>query len=92
MQPATRPGVDALEFADLLSLKKYRRRGIGRALVEQVILASGQPRVVSLYRQDPLAAPFWQALLGQLPLRAVQRLADADQPELLTCPINQRPP
>ncbi len=34
------PGVDALEFADLFILKKYRRQGIGRALVEQVILAS----------------------------------------------------
>ena len=27
-------GVDALEFADLFLLKKYRRQGIGRALVE----------------------------------------------------------
>lgn len=85
------PGVDALEFADLFILKKYRRQGIGRALVEQVILASQQPWVVSLYPQDPLGAPFWQAMLSELPFRTVQQLADADEPELLTYLINQRP-
>ena len=84
-------GVEALEFADLFLLKKYRRQGIGRALVEQVILASQQPWVVSFYPQDPLAVPFWQALLRELPFRSVQQLADADEPELLTYLLNQRP-
>ena len=84
-------GVEALEFADLFLLKKYRRQGIGRALVEQVILASQQPWVVSFYPQDPLAVPFWQTLLRELPFRSVQQLADADEPELLTYLLNQRP-
>jgi len=84
-------GVDAQEFADLFLLKKYRRQGIGRALVEQVILASQQPWVISFYPQDPLAVPFWQNMLRELPWRSVQQLADADQPELLTYLLNQRP-
>ena len=84
-------GVDAQEFADLFLLKKYRRQGIGRALVEHVILASQQPWVISFYPQDPLAVPFWQNMLRELPWRSVQQLADADEPELLTYLLNQRP-
>ncbi|MFT5781627.1 MAG: putative acetyltransferase [Pseudomonas sp.] len=84
-------GVDALEFADLFILKKYRRQGIGRALVEQVIGASQQPWVVSLYPQDPLGAPFWQSLLGELPWRSVQSLANAEEPQLLTYLLNAPP-
>ena len=85
------PGVDALEFADLFILKKYRRQGIGRALVEQVILASQHSWIVSLYPQDPLAVPFWQAMFEQLPFRSLQQLVDAEDPSLLTYLINQRP-
>lgn len=84
------PGVDALEFADLFILKKYRRLGIGRALVEQVIIASEQSWLVSFYQQDPLAVPFWQSLLSQLPWRSVQSLANAEEPELLTYLLNAR--
>lgn len=78
------PGVDALEFADLFILKKYRRLGIGRALVEQVMVAGGGRWVVSFYQQDALARQFWQHLLAELPLRVVERLVDAEQPELCT--------
>lgn len=76
------PGVDALEFADLFILKKYRRLGIGRALVEQVMVAGSGRWLVSFYQQDALARQFWQRLLAELPLRVVERLVDAEQPEL----------
>lgn len=76
------PGVDALEFADLFILKKYRRLGIGRALVEQVMVTGGGRWLVSFYQQDVLARQFWQRLLAELPLRVVERLVDAEQPEL----------
>jgi predicted acetyltransferase len=84
------PGVNALEFADLFILKKYRRQGIGRALVEQVMLSNPQPWVISYYRQDPLAGPFWQSLLGELPFVSVQLLADAAEPDLLSYLLNAR--
>lgn len=83
------PGVDALEFADLFILKKYRRLGIGRALVEQVILDGGA-WVVSFYQQDALAAQFWQTLLGELPLRSQEPLSDPEQPGLRTYLLNRR--
>jgi predicted acetyltransferase len=82
------PGVNALEFADLFILKKYRRQGIGRALVEQVIIASGRPWLVSYYQQDPLAVPFWQTLLRELPFACVQQLPDSDDCGLLSYLLN----
>ncbi|QKE64533.1 GNAT family N-acetyltransferase [Aquipseudomonas campi] len=84
------PGVDALEFADLFILKKYRRLGIGRALVEQVMVAGGGRWVVSFYEQDNLARQFWQRLLAELPLRVVEQLTDPEQPGLLTYRLDQQ--
>ncbi|VXB25750.1 GNAT family N-acetyltransferase [Pseudomonas sp. 8AS] len=84
------PGVDALEFADLFILKKYRRLGIGRALVEQVMVAGGGSWVVSFYQQDSMARQFWHKVLSQLPLRAVMQAADPAQPGLLTYRLEQQ--
>jgi predicted acetyltransferase len=78
------PGVEALEFADLFILKKYRRLGIGSALAEQVLVAGCGSWVVSFYEQDVLAQQFWHKVLGQLPLHAVVRPADPEQPGLVT--------
>ncbi len=85
------PGIEALEFADLFILKKYRRQGIGRALVQQVIVAGGGSWLVSFYEQDTLARQFWQCLLAELPLRSCERLRDTQQPELHSYLINRRP-
>lgn len=84
------PGIEALEFADLFILKKYRRQGIGRALVQQVIVAGGGSWLVSFYEQDTLARQFWQCLLAELPLRSCERLRDTQQPELHSYLINRR--
>ncbi len=83
------PGIDAKEFADLFILRKYRRRGIGRALFQQLVCASGEPWVISLYRDDPLGMPFAQALLGELPShwwRALPSPEPALLSYLLHCP------
>ena len=83
------PGIDAAEFADLFILRKYRRRGIGRALFQQLVCASGEPWVISLYRDDPLGMPFAQALLGELPShwwRALPSPEPALLSYLLHCP------
>ncbi|MGL4317378.1 MAG: GNAT family N-acetyltransferase [Pseudomonas sp.] len=75
------PGIDALEFADLFILKKYRRLGIGRALAHQVL--GGQHNwLVRFYPQDQPAAAFWQQVLGEL-ARPVRQIELSDQPELL---------
>ena len=76
------PGVDALELADLFILKKYRRRGIGRAVVTQVLMSGEENWLVRFYRQDETAVAFWRSVVGDLP-RSVQALELDDEPELL---------
>ena len=60
------PGIDAAEFADLFILNRYRRQGIGRALVQQV-MGDGSQWLLRFYRQDELACAFWQQLLSEWP-------------------------
>lgn len=81
------PGIDAAEFADLFILRRYRRHGIGRALVAQ-LMGDGSPWVVRFYRQDAQACAFWQALLAQLPLRAAPIFPADGEDELLSYLIN----
>ncbi len=68
-------------------MKKYRRHGIGRALVQQV-MGDGSPWLLRYYRQDELACAFWQQLLSEWPrpVRAVWTEEEADG--LLTYLIN----
>ena len=75
------PGLDALEFADLFILKKYRRQGIGRALAQQV-LGDGRTWLVRFYPQDLVAAAFWRQVLAEL-ARPVRQIVLDDEPELL---------
>ncbi|SDO69723.1 GNAT family N-acetyltransferase [Pseudomonas jinjuensis] len=77
------PGIDALELADLFVLKKYRRRGIGRAVARQTLLGGESDWLVRFYRQDETALAFWRAVLDELPLPAHAIEAD-DDPQLLT--------
>src|SRR5690606_15808037 len=79
-------GVDALEFADLFILKKYRRLGIGQALAQQVLQRRGT-WLVRCYAQDQLTASFWRKVLDELPLGSRQLWLD-DEPELLNYLIN----
>lgn len=60
------PGIDAPEFADLFVLKRYRRLGIGRAVVQSV-MGDGSPWLLRFYRQDEMALAFWQQLFSELP-------------------------
>ncbi|WP_068829150.1 GNAT family N-acetyltransferase [Pseudomonas sp. BMS12] len=80
------PGIDALELADLFILKRYRRQGIGRALVQQV-LGSGGTWLLRFYGQDELAAAFCRQMLVEVPLGTRQIWPD-DDAELLSYLIN----
>lgn len=80
------PGIDALELADLFILKKYRRQGIGRALVQQV-LGSGGTWLLRFYGQDELAAAFCRQMLVEVQLGTRQIWPD-DDAELLSYLIN----
>ncbi|MBD9415662.1 GNAT family N-acetyltransferase [Pseudomonas sp. PDM16] len=75
-------GIDALEFADLFVLKRYRRHGIGRALSERVLCSGDEAWLVRFHPQDNIAAAFWQAVLPGL-LRPSRQVALDDEPELI---------
>ncbi|WP_044874481.1 GNAT family N-acetyltransferase [Pseudomonas sp. LFM046] len=77
------PGLDALELADLFILKKYRRQGIGRAVVTQVLTSGEEDWLVRFYQQDEAALAFWLAVLDGLP-RPAHTIDLDDDPQLLS--------
>ncbi|GIZ12946.1 GNAT family N-acetyltransferase [Pseudomonas sp. NCCP-436] len=81
------PSLDVPEFADLFLLRRYRRLGIGRALVLQ-LMGDGSSWLLRFYRQDELANRFWQQLFTELP-RPPLEVSDLDETDgLLSYLIN----
>ena len=75
--------LNALELADLFILKRYRRKGIGRAIASQVLMSEEFDWLVRFYDQDETAQAFWRAVLDNLP-RPVRTIELDDEPELLS--------
>lgn len=76
------PGIDALELADLFILKRYRRKGIGRAIASQVLCSGEANWLVRFYDQDEVSQAFWRTVLDNLP-RPVQTVELDDDPQLV---------
>jgi len=74
------PGIDALELADLFILKRYRRKGIGRAIASQVLCSGERNWLVRFYDQDEVSQAFWRTVLDNLP-RPVQSIELDDEPQ-----------
>ena len=70
-----------MEFADLFVLKKYRRLGIGRALLQGTV-SDGRRWLVCCYRQDASASAFCEQVLGELPSGTQELQADPHEPGL----------
>ncbi len=70
-----------MEFADLFLLKKYRRLGIGRALLQQTV-SDGRRWLLCSYAQDELANAFCRQVLGELPFMARKLEDDGAEPGL----------
>ncbi|AZE99736.1 hypothetical protein C4J95_2274 [Pseudomonas orientalis] len=77
------PGIDALELADLFILKRYRRKGIGRAIATQVLCSGEDNWLVRFYDQDEVSQAFWRTVLDNLP-RPVQTLELDDEQQLVS--------
>ena len=76
------PGIDALELADIFILKRYRRKGIGRALMGQVLMGGHENWLVRYYAQDDVADAFWNKVMQDLP-RPARAIELDDDPELV---------
>ncbi|MNJ52666.1 hypothetical protein D3C77_480120 [compost metagenome] len=72
-----------MELADLFILKRYRRKGIGRAIASQVLMSGESDWLVRFYDQDETAHAFWRTVLDNLP-RPVRTIELDDEPELLS--------
>ncbi|CAH0310940.1 hypothetical protein SRABI70_04724 [Pseudomonas sp. Bi70] len=75
------PGIADMELADLFLLKKYRRLGIGRALLQQTV-SDGRRWLLCCYEQDGIANAFCRQVLGELPWAARRLDRDGDEPGL----------
>lgn len=76
------PGIDALELADIFILKRYRRKGIGRALMGQVLMGGHENWLVRYYPQDDVADAFWNKVMQDLP-RPARAIELDDDPDLV---------
>ncbi|SDH90322.1 Predicted acetyltransferase [Pseudomonas flavescens] len=74
-------GEATMEFADLFVLRKYRRLGIGRAVLQQVA-NDGRRWLICCYQQDEQASAFCEQVLGELPLNVEELDATEDAPGL----------
>ncbi|TDF84427.1 GNAT family N-acetyltransferase [Pseudomonas sp. H9] len=75
--------LNALELADLFILKRYRRKGIGRAVASQILMSGESDWLVRFYDQDETAQAFWRSVLDNLP-RPVRTIELDDEPELIS--------
>ncbi len=82
------PSLDAPEFADFFLLKKFRRLGIGRSVVDEVIAKSTSAWVVNVFKDDKNADEFWQSLFRSSLFRSVRELEDTNDREVRTYLIN----
>lgn len=75
-------GIEALELADLFILKKYRRKGIGRAVLLHLLADPGNQWLVRFYQQDDVTQAFWQSVVDELP-RPAREIELSDEPALV---------
>ena len=85
------PGVNAPEFADLFILKKYRRQGIGKEVVQRVVVTSGQPWVITVFDDDTAAKAFWSNVFKQFDLSPIRELRDPHGRAAKVYLLNDRP-
>lgn len=83
------PNVDALEFADFFVFKKFRRLGIGRKVVEDVIANSKFAWVVNVFEEDIHANEFWQSLFRSALFRSIRELKDPHDRKIRAYLINE---
>lgn len=77
------------EFADLFVLPKYRGRGVASAVIEKVILLSGQPWLVAVYRDDPKALSFWRGAFSRLPFLSCREVVPPELAEFYEFVVNE---
>ena len=76
------------EFADIYVLPKFRRRGIASEVIRQTVLASEEPWLVGVFRDDLNAVRFWEHAFERLPFSSFRELLPPEYPELREFVVN----
>lgn len=77
------------EFADLFVLPKYRGRGVGSAVIEQVILRSSQPWLIAVFRDAPQAQGFWRSAFSRLPFASCREVVPPELAQFHEYVVNE---
>ena len=81
VETADTPTGPMTEFADLFILRKYRRLGLAMEVVRRVMVGSGRPWLVAVFRADAQALAFWRKAFGRLPFASVREFDDDLKPQ-----------
>lgn len=83
------PNIEAPEFADFFVFKKFRRLGVGRKVVENVIASSPSAWVVNVFEEDKNATDFWQSLFRSALFRSFRELKNPHDRKVRSYLINE---
>ena len=78
-----------MEFGDLYVLPKFRGRGIASEVVRRVVLDSGHPWLICVFRTDTRALGFWQRAFERLPFSSVHEEVPSENPNLHEFIVNE---
>ncbi len=84
-------GRSIMEFGDLYVLPKYRERGIATEVVRQIVLASDEPWLICVFREDRQALAFWRRAFERLPFSSVREVLPSEDPDLHEFIVNDEP-
>jgi predicted acetyltransferase len=82
-------GKQLTEFADLFVLPKYRRLGVGSAVVTKLVLDSERTWLFAIFRNDLQALRYWQSSFKRLPFRSVRATEDPEDDRFHLFIINE---
>lgn len=82
-------GRSIMEFADLYILPKYRGRGVASEVVRQTVLASDEPWLICVFREDRAALAFWHSAFERLPFSSVRESLPPEAPDLHEFIVNE---
>lgn len=82
-------GRSIMEFADLYILPKYRGRGIASEVLRRTVLASDEPWLICVFREDQGALAFWRSAFERLPFSSVRESLPPEVPELHEFIVNE---
>lgn len=71
-----------MEFGDLYVLPKYRGRGIASEVVRRIVLDSGHPWLICVFRTDVQALGFWRRTFERLPFASVHEVVPPEDADL----------